>query len=490
MVTEMAAARLRTLLDTLKTPRGRIALTIACLGALFFGFWHLHSGTGWFWGSDFRVFYFAAEAVRHGADPYTAVIAWIHTYSPTTHLGTTFATKSYVYGPFFALLLTPLSLLPNLWAMVIWNLCNLVFLTAAMYCLLRIAGISPSRLHVLVLAAAAVVTLPVQTEFFLGQSDIFVLFCICAAFYLLLEGGPVTGGILLAMGCATKPTLLVLVIFMLWKREWKFAATAILGFLALFLGPFLWLGGQAWHDLMTIWSFWSSQYIAYARNDSPRGVLTRIFTTNPVVRPLFVAPWLAYALWLALAVVVVVVTAALVSPRRLERGPRGLLEIGLAVTAMLLISPLTEWPYLMLLFIPLMGCYAWLRGVDWRARPWRAVAIGAFLVWVGLLGPLKLIEYFIWDHIGNRPILTDVLVVLAPMHLYALIALFALQLYTQRLITGRATAEATRAWVIALPAMLVAWLTDLAVALARLGHTSRQRALDVASWSSKALARR
>jgi hypothetical protein len=38
--------------------------------------------------------------------------------------------------------------------------------------------------------------------------------------------------------------------------------------------------------------------------------------------------------------------------------------------------------------------------------------------------------------------------------------------------------------------MLVAWLTDLAVALARLGHTSRQRALDVASWSSKALARR
>jgi hypothetical protein len=295
-----------------------------------------------------------------------------------------------------------------------------------------------------VLAALAAVTAPIQIEIFLGQADIFVLFCLSAAFYAGTARKPWAAGALLAVACATKPTMLALVVFLLWKHELKFAAAAVLGFLVLLIAPFVWLGAPAWRDMLTIWSFWSNQYLAYARNDSPKGVLTRIFTTNPVVRPLIHAPMLVTILWLIISAFVVLAAATAVTPRRLRSGPLSLIEYGIALTALLLVSPLMEWPYLLLLVIPLVGCYSWLRTADWRTTPYRNVALGTVLAWLALCGPLTTVEYFIWNHIGNRPIITDLGVVVAPIYLYALVAVFALQIHLYRLASGQSMHDRVR----------------------------------------------
>jgi hypothetical protein len=106
------------------------------------------------------------------------------------------------------------------------------------------------------------------------------------------------------------------------------------------------------------------------------------------------------------------------------------LELGLALEAVFLVSPLTEWPYLLVLIVPLVACVAWLVGEYQRGarRGLVGAAVATVAIWVALIGPAGFIEYRLVDH-WNRPGLSaDALVILAPMYLYVLVGAFFLQL--------------------------------------------------------------
>lgn len=409
--------------------------------------------------TDFKSFFQAALDVRHGVDPYQPAIAWLKGYSPTGN-GTLFATKSYVYPPFFALMLSPLTFLPEVWALTFWDICNVIFIVGAIYAGLRIAGKRPSVMSVLMLAAVFSITAPVRKELYLGQTDIFLLFLICCAFWARQAERRGLAGVLLALACVTKPTFIVLVVFLLWKREFKFAIVTFVTFLGLLIGPFLWLGGQTFQDQLTVWRFWSNQYVAYAQNIAPKGVLTRLFTVNPVVRPIVAAPLLVTALWLLCVAVILILTLAVVSPTPLQRNTRTLLEIGLAITALFLMSPLTEWPYLLVLAIPLLACYSWLSEGNWRLPKARWVALGAGLLTLLLIQPLTTIQYYFLRHLGGSSITADVFVVLAPAYLYGLVLAFVLQFHTMSRITGHSTLAAVRQVIGDAPKLAGQWLKD------------------------------
>lgn len=377
---------------------------------------------------DFYSYYQAALAVRSGGNPFVGVATWIHGYAPGDPLVATY----YVYAPFFAFLLVPLTIVPYEAARVIWALLTMAFLLAAIYAALRAAGERPSTLSVLALGAAASLMAFVRLEFQWGQADVLLLFLLCAALWARNANRTTLAGILLAVACVTKPQLLVFVAYLLWKREYRFAAVTSGGFVVFLLAPFALLGGDALRDQLSVWSFWSNQYVSFIDNQAPKGVLARLFTINPNTHPVIVAPWLMTTLWLAIVVSVVALIVALVRSSRRKDDAATFLEVGLVVTGMLLISPLTEYIYLTLLVVPLVALYALARQHWGKGRPFYIIGIGTAVIWALTWLPLQNIEYAFWQRMLAGSPATPLYVFLAVPYLYVVIAVFVLNIYAIR----------------------------------------------------------
>lgn len=427
--------------------------------------------------ADFHAFYRGAVAVRHGANPFGDAVAWRSQFDhgPSAYRGMAFFTSSYVYAPAFALLLLPFTWVSYPTALVMWDVCNMAFLTGAVYCLVRSTGAKRTALGVLMITTAAAVLSPIRSELYYGQANLFLLFLLSAAVWARQTRRAGLAGVLLGLACVTKPMLLALVIFLLWKREFWFAAISALSFVGLLVVPFLWLGGQAWQDQLTIWQFWSSQYTAVYFNLAPKGVLVRLFAANLVMRPLVVAPALVTLLWLAFAGVVVLLTTACVSALPMHRDARSLLEIGLVLVALMFVSPLTEDLYLTLLVIPLFALYNWLRQADWLTSSFRLVAGCTLVLWPLLCVPWRQVYMDLWlRSVGSHSALADVYMVLAAgIWLSILLAFFALQIYVLRLPTEKYTTMTVRGLITEAPALSRAWLRDAwAAAMALSSHVN------------------
>jgi Glycosyltransferase family 87 len=408
---------------------------------------------------DFSHTYRASQALRDGSDLYAPALSWVETYQLGQPL-----TNQYFYAPTYALLLTPLTFLPYQAAIAVWGGCLLVFLCVAVYALFRSTGPPPSLVLVLVVAAAASLMSAVRAEYFLGQANLFMLACICTAIWARQAERPGLAGIFLALALVTKPMLLLISAYLLWKREFKFALTTIAGFLVLLLTPFLWLGRNVLANLLTLWHFYSTQYLSFSENIAPRGMLERLFTVNPFVRPLVDMPVLAVALWLVISGMIFIITLAVIAPRPFRRESRSLIELGVMLSGLLLVSPLTEPPYLVLLIMPLVGTLIYLRGVQWNQPPfrWAALALGG--LWGLELIPRKYTEDVIARLPHADPFQAALFVILVPTHFYILLATFGLQLHLLHLASGSTTRDALDRFVRNSPMLVGDWLTDLLAA--------------------------
>ena len=409
--------------------------------------------------TDFQSFYVAALAVRHHTDPYGPAVDWIRTYVASGN-GSLFATKSYVYAPFFALFLSPLTYLSQHAALLVWDVLNVAFLIGAVYSLLRSAGVRSGIPTVLAIAAAASLWAAVRKEWYLGQSDVFLLFLLGTAIWARTAGRGNVAGVLLGAAIAVKPAFAVLLPFLLWKREFRFALAGTGTAAALLVVPAVWLGPATVAHQLQVWSFWSGPYVAFAHNDAPKGILTRLFTVNPVSPPLIVAPGLVTAAWLIISAAVAVVAAAAIRPAPFRRDARSLIEFGLMIEALLLITPLTEWPYLLLLLIALLGIFAWVMETGIISRRARIAAVGAVAVAAMLYGPANAVEYWALGHVGGSPVHSAVYVLLAGANLYLLAGAFALQLVALNGLSRSSTRVATLTFVTHLPSLLRDWLRD------------------------------
>jgi hypothetical protein len=416
---------------------------------------------GW---ADFRTFYRAGLDVRAGVNPYLGAMSFIHAYTPTGN-GSYWTTQVYVYAPFFAYLMVPLTLLPHWAAITTWDLLNVAFLVFAVYAALRAAGLRPGASMLLVLAAAAAVTLPVHREWDLGQSDLLVMALVCPALWARSAGRAGVAGVLLGAGSAVKPELLLLALLLLWRRDFRFAICAGVSTAVLGLAPFLLLGERAWSDFWTAWGFWANQYLPFLHNESPKGVLARLFTVNPAAHPLVVAPSAVTVLWLVVAALVVLLTVAASSSRPLRRDALSLAEVGLAIEAIMLVSPLTERPYFLLLLIPLIGLFCWVREVGVAAVFERRATVAAVLLWVLLAGPAEFAEYAFDAGVTVQSHTAPLFTLLAPVYMWVTIGAFVLQLLVVAHIRGLRLLPAVGATLRGAPRLVMAWCRDAVAAV-------------------------
>jgi hypothetical protein len=413
---------------------------------------------------DFRSFYQAGLDVRTGRDPYLGAISFINAYVPAGN-GSYWTTVAYVYAPFFALLMAPLSFLSHYAALTTWDVLNVVFLVVAVYAALRATGLRPGWGMLLLLSALSAVTLPVHREWDLGQTDVLLMALLCTALWSNAAGRRLLGGLLLGAACAVKPELLLLALLLLWRRDFRFALTTIGSAVVLGLAPFLLLGQQAWSNFWTAWGFWADEYVAFLHNESPKGVLARLFTVNPASHPLAVVPGAVTILWIVVAVLVVGLTVAVTSRHPLRRDSLSLLEVGLAVEAIMLVSPLTERPYFLFLLIPLLGLFCWVREVGVTDRFVRRAALAGVVGWVLLAGPAEFAEYLFDPGVTTASHAAPLFDLLAPVYLWVTVAGFVLQLLVVTRVRGTRVLPAVAETVRGAPGLALAWLRDAAGAL-------------------------
>ncbi len=452
-------------LAELVAPLRRLAVPASILVLALAAAYNMRYGSAQLRSADFPSFYQAGLALRAGHDPYLPAMAFVHAYTPGGN-GTYFAARAYVYAPFFALLMVPLTLLPTYPALTVWDLLNVAFLVLAVGAALRAAGLRPGPGLVLALSAAGAVTLPMHREWALGQSDVLVLALVCTALWARAARRPVGAGVLLGAACAIKPELLLLALFLLWKRDFHLALSTLASTAVLALAPFLLLGRAAWSHFWTVWSFWSDQYLPFVHNESPKGVLARLFTVNPVAHPLAVLPSIETVGWVAVVVIVTVLVVAVVSTQPLRRDSLSLLEVGLVTEAIMLVSPLTERPYFMLLLIPLLGLVAWIS----QARPGDTLvhraAVTGVVIWVLMLGPVEVAETVLGAGISTGSAAAPIYVLLAPLYLWLGVAAFVLQLIVVARVRGLGVLPAAAGTVRRAPALVASWLRDAGIALA------------------------
>jgi hypothetical protein len=396
---------------------GVIAASVA-LGAAI---WLHAAGPGAHAGTDFGAYLAGARAVAAGHNPYHDLISQSGNASADG-----LRAHGYVYPPLLALVLAAPVLL-GLPARAIWLLWTALNVAAVIWLgwelqrnLLapvaeeRAVAITPTRAvetapkslrlqsppertgveqwaAALAFAAACLLPAVVTYDLWLGQADLLMAALAVGACSLWQRGHGWAAALVLALGIAVKPPLALVLLVWLWWGDWRAALRGGLAALALVALAFVPVGLGALHDYIVFFTQWNAFHAdAEYINQSPYGMLLRLFTTNPYTQPLLIAPWLvlplriaalagAVALWLRAAPARTMLSSA---TKKLDPA----LVLGtqlLALPLIVLLSPLAEDIHFCLIVPALVALayLAWQRGLTRTPSAWALwIALAVFCI--------------------------------------------------------------------------------------------------------------
>jgi hypothetical protein len=276
---------------------GQVALALAAL-ALGAAIWLHAAGPGAYAGTDFTAYLTAARTIASGGNPYhRLVVQTVSTQPGAAGLHS----SGYVYPPLLATVLAVLvrAGLGSTAIWLIWTALNVTALAAMGRELNLCLRGDRSWSGALAFAAATMLPALATYDLWLGQSDLLMAALVVAASGRLARGA---GGswALLGIACAVKPTMALVLLAWLWLGYWRVTLAGALAALALIAAPFALLGLPALRDYVTFTLQWNglgadAEFI----NQSPNGMLLRLFTRNPYISPAIVAPWLVLPLRVA-----------------------------------------------------------------------------------------------------------------------------------------------------------------------------------------------
>ncbi len=187
--------------------------------------------------NTFSAFYYAAEAIRN-------------------HAGAGNLPPDYIYPPFLAWAIQPLTRLPIAVAFRVWLGFSFLLTSSSMLvgwsAISRYFGLEINLKHAItiVLAAFLLSAGEAKTEWSVAQCDGLILdsFSFSLA---LLAASPIAAGLVIALGANIKYQTLVLIPYLLWRGHWRAALAALLGFPLIGAISALSLG---WNENLLAWS--------------------------------------------------------------------------------------------------------------------------------------------------------------------------------------------------------------------------------------------
>jgi alpha-1,2-mannosyltransferase len=279
----------------------------------------------------------------------------------------------YVYPSTFAVLVTPLTLLPPRLASLVWLLVSLAALAGGALALRRALGRRGPFRWVDDGVPLLLIALPAGSALMRGQVGPLLLGLLGLAAWCLVKRRDVEAGLLVALAAAIKLTPGLLLLGLLAARRWTAAAACCLGlilWLLLLPAPFLGLGG-AWSSAA---AFADRMVVAYA--EDPEGFTpdreeyhvhlgTNQSLGSQVLRRAPEAARLPALLLLVAALVGASLALAASCLHRDARPGDVLIGVGLLACAPLLAAPVA-WHHYHVLLLPLLVPLV----ADRRARPW------------------------------------------------------------------------------------------------------------------------
>ena len=268
------------------------------LGMVVLLIWLHAAGPGAGAGFDFFTAYWrAAGEVAAGTSPYQQLARLTINPGASGLSGT-----GYVYPPFLAVLLSiPVRLGFNkLACWLLWTLVNVTAVIWMGYELNLSLRNSNSWTGSMAFVVAALLPAVVTYDIGLGQADLLMVALAVGSYGLWLRGHRWSASVILGVAIAIKPTLGLVLFVWLWKGDWRaFLRGAVAAVILVFL-PFAVIGLDAFREYVTFLLHWNA-FGANADfiNQTPYALLLRMFTINPAVPPLLVAPFLVQPLRLA-----------------------------------------------------------------------------------------------------------------------------------------------------------------------------------------------
>lgn len=314
--------------------------------------WHI-AGPGVGAGSDFGAYFTGAQSVAQGENPYHRLFI-----ATQQGQGAAIQANGYVYPPLLATLLAlPLKLglgQTELW--IIWNLLSLVACVVMATEIFRyFAPTGAGRVQIIGLTALLIVPAVVLYDLWLGQADIIVTALGVLACGLWLRRSP-WAALALGAAIAIKPTMAVIALLWLWKRDWRFVGMTVLASIALIIGPFAFLGLNTAGDYLGFLTHWKGlQADAAFINQSIYGMLLRLFTQNNATQPLIEATWLVQPLRFISLGALLVVWARAVTPQMTSNHRRAFAECLLTLPLVIFLSPLAEEIHVCVIVPTLVG---------------------------------------------------------------------------------------------------------------------------------------
>ena len=302
--------------------------------------------------TDFTVYQLAGQAVVDGTDIYQVrnERGW-----------------AYVYPPPFAILMAPFARLSVFWGALVWYVISVALIIWALVMCVRTVRLAFSADgHRLILSVAPIAMLLVwfMSGLTRGQASVLLMWLVLAAFCWHWEGHDLRGGACLAGAVLLKVFPLVLLGYFVWRKKWKFLAVAFATIIV--VGLILPGAVFGFKRNFAYWESWGRMIAGPAlanesqraqsglneqlldpqklRNQSLLGALSRL-TNNSFARvaTVFIGLAMVGAMW---------------AVGRNAGGESELLIGSAVMTWMLLVPPISETHYFILLLLPLMALLA------------------------------------------------------------------------------------------------------------------------------------
>ena len=332
-----------------------------------------------------------------------------------------------------AMLLTmPLALLDYPDACLAWNLMSLAAFGASIWLVMRGLRIPFSRAAWFPLVTLLLLCNPLRQQTNQGQLSGLLSLLVTSIWFSARAGRPVWSGVWLGTATALKLFPGFLLIYFALRRQWWTVAAGMISFVALNGVTAALLGSSAYATYIgevlpsvaatrATWPNASLAGFVCKLFDDPAPVL---FRWHWRVVPLWSAPTVArIGCLLCVAVVTLFTARAIHSARTRGESDRA---FGVAVTAMLLVSPVTWDHYFLMLVLPLALVWLWLPPQS-SCRPLFLFTLAG--LW---LNALTVGQAFVPAGDPPRDVFPIHVVTLMSFQCYALVSLFALGLATTK----------------------------------------------------------
>lgn len=343
-------------------------------------------------GTDFYLYYLAAEALKRGWDIYSLYPGeWqrLAIEVKVPHYVT-----PYLYPPLLATLIQPLTLLPPRYAFAVWSGINVLIVLITAFLLSRWLTCRWVAPWIFIGLAGYV---PVLTTVYAGQVNLFVLLAVVAYLYALDRDCLGGAGLALAAGVMFKPIPIALAFHAVWKRRFRIILWLLVGVIVLVLITLPAIGWRPYqsyvrHSLSLAGLTRMGEPGVYPPNQALSGFFGRLLTYHEFGGSLTDSPALAKALTLIFSFVLVLATGALCWPERISKDLFAL-EAGLVIVTTHLITPTGWFHHLALAFVAF--AVAW-RSASSRERLFLLIAYTLVnvqgLFWHQLVGHTALLS--------------------------------------------------------------------------------------------------